>query len=77
MSCNPANCVIIARFPIENHSEQERFAESPLKAIGKVQILGEHYAIRSACPSFAAVSYTHIPQSTTVRGHVNVLGIDQ
>ena len=26
-----ANCVIIAQFPIENHSEQGQFAEVPLK----------------------------------------------
>ena len=30
-----ANCIIIAQFPIENHSEQGQFAELPLKTIGK------------------------------------------
>jgi hypothetical protein len=30
-----ANCIIIAQFPIENHSEQGQFAELPLKIIGK------------------------------------------
>ena len=34
-------------FPIENHSEQGQSAESPLKTRGKVQILGDYYAIRS------------------------------
>jgi hypothetical protein len=29
-----ANCIIIAQFPIENHSEQGQFAELPLKTIG-------------------------------------------
>ena len=42
-----ANCIIIAQFPIENHSEQGQFAELPLKTIGKVQNLGDYYAIRS------------------------------
>eukprot|EP01046_Picozoa_sp_COSAG06_P029433 COSAG06_NODE_2728_length_6381_cov_2.712034_6_plen_101_part_00 len=47
-----ANCVIIAQliaqFPIENHSEQGQLAEPPLKTIGKVQNLGDYYAIRSS-----------------------------
>ena len=43
-----ANCIIIAQFPIENHSEQGQFAELPLKTIGKVQNLGDYYAIRSS-----------------------------
>jgi hypothetical protein len=30
-----ANCILIDQFPIENHSEQGRFAELPLKTIGK------------------------------------------
>ena len=30
-----ANCIIIAQFPIENHSEQGQFSELPLKTIGK------------------------------------------
>eukprot|EP01046_Picozoa_sp_COSAG06_P087088 COSAG06_NODE_33620_length_487_cov_0.664948_2_plen_39_part_01 len=29
-----ANCIIIAQFPIDNHSEQGQFAELPLN-IGK------------------------------------------
>jgi hypothetical protein len=44
----PANCiVIIAQVPIENHSDQGQFAELPLKTIGKVQNMGDCYAIRS------------------------------
>ena len=35
-----ANCITIAQFPIESHSEQGRFAELPLKTIGKLQIWG-------------------------------------
>ena len=42
-----AHCIIIAQFPIENHSEQGRFAELPPKTMGKVQNLGDYYAIRS------------------------------
>ena len=30
-----ANCIIIAQFPIENHSAQGKFAELPLKTIGE------------------------------------------
>jgi hypothetical protein len=33
--CTTANCIIIAQFPIENHSEQGQFAELSLKTIGK------------------------------------------
>ena len=44
-----ANCIIIAQFPIENHSTQGQFAELRLKPIGKVQNLGDYYAIRSSC----------------------------
>jgi len=40
--------IIIAQFPIENHSEQGQFAESPLKTMGKVQNLGDYYAFRSS-----------------------------
>ena len=49
LSCRflTANCILIAQFPIENQSEQGRFAELPLEIIGKVQILGDYYAIRS------------------------------
>ena len=47
-----ANCIMIAQFPIENHSEQGQFAEVPLKTIGKVQSLGDYYAIRSSSRSF-------------------------
>ena len=43
-----ANCIIIAQFPIENHCEQGKSAESPMKTIGKVQNLGDYCAIRSS-----------------------------
>ena len=39
---------MIAQFPIEDHSEQGQFAEWPFKTIGKVQQLGDYYAIRSS-----------------------------
>jgi hypothetical protein len=42
-----ANCIMTAQFPVENHSAPERFAELPLKTIGKVQVLGDYYAICS------------------------------
>ena len=44
-----ANCILIAQFPTETHSEQGRFAErNALKTIGKVQNLGDYdYAKRS------------------------------
>ena len=45
-----ANCIIIAQVPIENHSDQGQFAQLPLKTIGKVQNLGDYYAIRIIGP---------------------------
>jgi hypothetical protein len=46
--CLPtANCIIIAQFPIENHSEQGQSAESPLKTTGKSANLGDYCAIFS------------------------------
>ena len=41
-----ANCIIIAHFLLKT-TEQGQSAESPLKTRGKVQILGDYYAIRS------------------------------
>ena len=35
-----ANCIIIAQFPVENHSEQGQFAELPLKTTGKCAKFG-------------------------------------
>jgi hypothetical protein len=42
-----ADCIMIAHFPIENHSEQGQFGEPPLTTMGKVQNLGNDDAIRS------------------------------
>ena len=63
-----ANCIIIAQFPIENHSEQGRFAELPPKTIGKVHILGDYYAIRSTVLS-PSVSYRHGWSSGRCKSH--------
>ena len=46
-----ANCIIIAQFPIENHSEQGQYAELPVKTIGKSGNLGDYCAI---CSELAA-----------------------
>ena len=46
-SGDTANCIIIAQVPIENHSDQGQFTQLPLETIGKVQNLGDCYAIRS------------------------------
>ena len=42
------NDIIIAQFPIANHSQQGQFAEFPQKTIGKVQNLVDYDAIRSS-----------------------------
>jgi hypothetical protein len=39
--------IIIAQFPVENHSEQGQFAEMSLKTIGESDKMGDYYAIRS------------------------------
>eukprot|EP01043_Picozoa_sp_COSAG02_P095827 COSAG02_NODE_32157_length_521_cov_0.857820_1_plen_60_part_10 len=48
-----ANCITIAQFPVEIHSEQGQFAKLLLKTKGKLQNLGDHYAIRSSCATDA------------------------
>eukprot|EP01046_Picozoa_sp_COSAG06_P026186 COSAG06_NODE_2241_length_7269_cov_9.419944_4_plen_180_part_00 len=53
LNCSTANCIIIAQFPLFNHSEQGHFAESPLKTIEKVLVWGDYYAIPSNKSSFA------------------------
>jgi hypothetical protein len=50
-----ANCIIIAQFPIVNHSEQGQCAELSLKTIGKSGKRGDYDAIRSTLTVLADV----------------------